>query len=78
MLRRLLLTCSLVSVLAAPAVSHAPDLDARIAALLPTSEENRFLQVPWRINLMQARVESQQTGKPIFLWIMVGNPQGCT
>ena len=36
------------------------------------------MQIPWRTNLMQARAESQRTGKPLFLWVMDGNPLGCT
>jgi hypothetical protein len=53
-------------------------LDDRVASVLPTAEEERFLTVGWRTNLMAARAESQTSGRPIFLWIVVGNPQGCT
>lgn len=53
-------------------------LDAKVAAVLPKAEEDRWRQVPWRTNLMAAREEAQNARKPIFLWIMVGNPQGCT
>lgn len=61
---------------AAPAA--AAPLQSRIDALLPTPDEQRFLDVPWRTNLMAARREAQDAHKPLFLWIMVGNPQGCT
>ena len=54
------------------------DLQDRIDSVLPVAAEERFLAIPWRTNLMAARREAQATGKPIFLWIMVGNPQGCT
>lgn len=65
---------------AAPTKSPAVPvpLDERVASVLPTAEEQRFLTVGWRTNLMAARVESQATGRPIFLWMVVGNPQGCT
>jgi hypothetical protein len=53
-------------------------LQERINSVLPEPAEERFLAVPWRTNLMAARREAQESGKPIFLWIMVGNPQGCT
>ena len=53
-------------------------LDQRIASVLPTAEEDRWKTVGWRVNLMQAREEAQKANKPVFLWIMVGNPQGCT
>ena len=54
------------------------ELQSRIDALLPTPDEQRFLDVPWRTNLMAARREAQDAHKPLFQWIMVGNPQGCT
>lgn len=75
----LLLLQSFAATAAPPPASHAaPDLDTRIAAILPKPTEDRWLQVPWRTNLMQARQEAQAAGKPLFLWVMVGNPQGCT
>ncbi len=56
----------------------APTLNDKIANILPKPSEERWLQVPWRTNLMAARAEAQRVGKPLFLWVMVGNPQGCT
>ncbi len=56
-----------------------PDpVDTKIELLLPRPNEEKWKQIPWRTNLMAAREESQNTKKPILLWIMVGNPQGCT
>jgi hypothetical protein len=52
-------------------------LAARIAIVLPTPEEERWLQVPWRLDLVQARAEAQRSGKPLFLWINEGHPLGC-
>ena len=71
-----LLLASIVSASTPPA--FGPSLDTRIAAIVPKPDEDRWLQIPWRTNLMQARQESQASGKPLFLWVMVGNPQGCT
>ena len=53
-------------------------LNDRIANILPKSDEEKWLAVGWRVNLMAAREEAQHARKPLFLWIMVGNPQGCT
>jgi hypothetical protein len=53
------------------------DLDDKIASVIPTAAEDRYLSIPWRQNLMQARDEAQRIGKPLFLWIMNGHPLGC-
>ncbi len=65
---------------AALSAADAPgaSLQERIDSVLPEPAEERFLSVPWRTNLMAARREAATAGKPVFLWIMVGNPQGCT
>jgi hypothetical protein len=75
------ITAAAIAAPATPAPAQAaatPTLDERVAAMLPTEDEERFLRVGWRTNLMAARREAQAAGRPIFLWIMVGNPQGCT
>ena len=53
-------------------------LNDKIAAVLPRPDEEKWRTVGWRVNLMAARDEAQHARKPVFLWIMVGNPQGCT
>jgi hypothetical protein len=59
-------------------VLSALTLDARIAAIRPTADEDRWLQIPWRSDLLQARQEADQAGKPLFMWLMDGDPLGCT
>lgn len=54
------------------------DLDAKVKSVLPTAEEEQWLQIPWRLNLMEARKASIEQNKPMFLWIMNGHPMGCT
>lgn len=53
-------------------------LDEKIAPLLPKPEEERWLEIPWRSDFAAARAEANREGKPIFLWMMDGNPLGCT
>lgn len=53
-------------------------LSKNIESMLPTAEESLWQTVPWRNNLMLARKEAQHVNKPLFLWIMNGNPMGCT
>ena len=55
-----------------------PSLEKRIAGILPSKKDDHWKEAGWRTNLMQARAEAQEKGKPVFLWIMVGNPQGAT
>lgn len=54
------------------------ELDAKVASVMPSPKEERWLAIPWRLDLMQARVEAQRLHKPLFLWIMNGHPMGCT
>ena len=53
-------------------------LAERIAPLLPTAKENKWLQIPWRTDVLAARREAARQGKPIFMWLMDGDPLGCT
>lgn len=54
------------------------DLEKRVAEVLPSAAENRYLQIPWRLDLMAARAEAAREKKPIFVWMMNGHPLGCT
>jgi hypothetical protein len=49
-----------------------------LSDVLPKPEEDRFLSIPWQPNLMKARLDSQQAGKPMLIWVMDGNVLGCT
>ncbi|MGI8922712.1 MAG: hypothetical protein ACR2HJ_01505 [Fimbriimonadales bacterium] len=55
-----------------------PLLDKQVASVLPTAKEETWLQIPWRMDLTSARIEAQQSQKPMFLWMMNGNPLGST
>jgi len=55
-----------------------PTLDQRIAEILPTKEDEKWLSIPWQTDLTQARLDAQRENKPIFMWIMNGHPMGCT
>lgn len=49
-----------------------------VAAMLPSAEEERWLETEWRTDLLRARREANATGRPMFMWLMDGNPLGCT
>lgn len=61
-----------------PEPAENATIDMKVESTLPRKEEDRWLEVGWRRNLNAARLESQLRGKPIFLWVMNGNPMGCT
>lgn len=61
-----------------PEPAENATLDEKIQSVLPTPEENQFLNIPWRRNLQEARLESQRQGKPLYLWVMNGAPSGFT
>src|SRR5689334_2531852 len=52
-------------------------LEKKIAAVLPTREEDRWLEIDWHTNIAEARREAERQGKPVLLWVMNGNPLGC-
>lgn len=65
-------------VLAAPAWAWDPSIEEKVRALLPRPEEEAWLSVAWRRDLLAAREEAERVSKPLFLWVMDGDPLGCT
>jgi hypothetical protein len=76
------MTTMITSLFAALALSAADDVTvgriAELQALIkPRPEETRWEQIPWQVDLWDARKRSAREGKPIMLWEMDGNPMGC-
>ena len=73
------LACGLCLLSFVPCLLAEPPstLEDKVKSVLPSAEEERWLQVGWRTDLMQARAEAQRLGKPLFLWVMDGHPLGC-
>jgi len=42
--------------------------------ILPTSDELRWQQIPWRRSWTEALCEAQAADKPILVWAMNGHP----
>lgn len=57
---------------------HAGNVRALSELIRPTPEEQRWREIPWQTDLREACRIASDTGKPIFLWAMNGNPLGCT
>ena len=53
-------------------------LDEKIARVVPGESENRWQTIPWHHDLLTAQLQARKLKKPIFLWLMDGNPLGCT
>ena len=53
-------------------------LDEKIAGVLPKASEEKWNTIPWRVDFAAARAEANREGKPMFVWMMNGNPLGCT
>ena len=43
----------------------------------PRAEETKWEEIPWRVDLWDARREAAREGKPLMVWEMDGNPMGC-
>jgi hypothetical protein len=46
-------------------------------SLVPNSDEMKWASIPWQTDLWEARKLAAQAEKPIFAWMMNGNPLGC-
>lgn len=54
------------------------DHRALIEYIRPRPGETRWREIPWQTDIRDACRIAVETGKPVFLWAMNGNPLGCT
>ena len=54
------------------------DLKKLHSFIKPRKEELRWTEIPWEINLWEARQKASRQNQPLFIWAMNGNPLGCT
>jgi hypothetical protein len=78
-----LLSFGLIWLVAAPAASAVepirPEQFDKLRALIkPGQGEDRWSQIPWQTDLLQARKLAAAQGRPMLLWEMDGHPLGCT
>jgi hypothetical protein len=43
----------------------------------PNAGEDKYMQIPWMIDLWEARKKAASEDRPILLWEMDGHPLGC-
>lgn len=61
-----------------PVLPSDPEAFARLHdQIKPRAEERRWTQIPWEVDLWEARRQAREMGKPILLWAMNGHPLGC-
>lgn len=60
------------------AAAQEDTLDRKIAEVAPKPEEEKWLKIRWATDLLWARRRANENGKPLFLWLMDGDPLGCT
>lgn len=53
------------------------NLDRLKTLVKPRAEEMKWEEIPWQVDLWQARRKAAEAGKPLVLWEMDGNPMGC-
>jgi hypothetical protein len=53
------------------------NLDRLKTLIKPRAEETKWEEIPWRVDLWEARRDAAKAGKPLLLWEMDGNPMGC-
>jgi serine/threonine protein kinase len=72
--------CELLGI-KAPA-SKLDDADQKLlrnlALIVPQKEELVWLDVPWVLDLWEARRQATEKGRPILLWDLEGHPLGCS
>ena len=70
-------TLSLLASASAQEAKAPQTLEEKVASVRPAEQEERWLEIPWQTDLVEARAEAQRQGKPLFLWIMDGHPLAC-
>jgi hypothetical protein len=46
--------------------------------VLPSKDEERWREIPWRTSAWDAVAEATETDRPVLLWAMNGHPLACT
>ena len=62
--------------------TQVPQLDTAtyrdvLSFILPKHEDMQWASIPWQTDLWEARKLAADQEKPIFAWMMNGNPLGC-
>ena len=56
---------------------NLPAFRETLAFVRAKPAEMAWASIPWQTDLWEARRLALESGKPIFMWAMNGNPLGC-
>jgi hypothetical protein len=54
----------------------AADFERNYAHISATEDELRWRDIPWIPDLWEGRARAAETGRPLFIWAMNGDPLG--
>lgn len=54
------------------------NLDTYLKKVVQNQSERAWKEIPWQNDFEFALYEANQTDKPVLLWVMNGDPLGCT
>jgi len=70
----LLLACAVSGWGQAPARPTLEEMEKRAAILRPRPEEQKWLQIPWLVDVTEGVRLAKQEKRPIFLWATTDEP----
>jgi len=70
----LLLACVAPCWAQAPTQPTLEELEKRAAILRPKPEEQKWLQIPWLVDLAEGMRLAKEENRPIFLWATTDEP----
>lgn len=56
----------------------ATELEAKVREVMPSAQERVWSDIPWRVDLNEARQDAVKSKKPIFVWVMDGHVLAAT
>jgi len=70
----LLLSCAVSTWAQAPVRPTLEELEQRAAILRPKPEEQKWLQIPWLVDVTEGMRLAKEEKRPIFLWATTDEP----
>ena len=70
----LLLACAVTGWAQPPARPTLEELEKRAAILRPKPEEQKWLQIPWLVDVTEGVRLAKEEKRPIFLWATTDEP----